>query len=230
MKIILPRPVPERRLWREDRARYLLHKLLHSRHWPDLSHWDVAQTVQVTDLLLTTTPHIRLRRLNHSCCPNTEFHWESESQEEHLRAIRDIREGEELLDCYLDLTLPGRVTRDQRRNILMGGYNFWWSRQVCQCDVLLFCPGAAASSVPGTRQRLLLTTLWGLRPSVSHSIVTSTTSQTLRKVICRVLSVNQNDCLRSEKSFTWNWSTSWRQWTMSSSSPCWRTILRRWER
>ena len=69
-----------------------------------------------------------LDRINHSCCPNTEFHWDSELREEHLRAIRDIREGEELLDCYLDLNLPGRLTRDQRRNLLRGGYGFW-----CQC-------------------------------------------------------------------------------------------------
>ena len=72
-----------------------------------------------------------LSRINHSCCPNTEFHWDSGLSEEHLRATRDIREGEELLDCYLDLNLPGRLTRDQRRNILRGGYGFWCDCQFC---------------------------------------------------------------------------------------------------
>ena len=52
-------------------------------------------------------------------------------EEEHLRATRDIRQGEELLDCYLDLSLPGRLTRDQRRNLLRGGYGFWCRCQVC---------------------------------------------------------------------------------------------------
>ena len=66
-----------------------------------------------------------LSMLNHSCCPNSEFHWDNERQEEELRAVRDIQAGEEILDCYLDLTLPGRQTRDQRRNILRGGYGFW---------------------------------------------------------------------------------------------------------
>merc|ERR1711971_552775 len=70
----------------------------------------------------------RLSRINHSCQPNTEFHWEAAQGAEHLRAIRDIREGEELLDCYLDLTLEGRVTRDERRRTLKGGYDFW-----CEC-------------------------------------------------------------------------------------------------
>ena len=72
-----------------------------------------------------------LSRINHSCCPNTEFHWDEELGEEHLRATRDIREGEELLDCYLDLNLQGRLTRDQRRNILRGGYGFWCDCKFC---------------------------------------------------------------------------------------------------
>ena len=33
----------------------------------------------------------RLSRINHSCRPNTEFHWEAGQGAEHLRAIRDIR-------------------------------------------------------------------------------------------------------------------------------------------
>ena len=33
-----------------------------------------------------------------------------------------------MLDCYLDLTLEGRVTRDERRRTLKGGYDFW-----CEC-------------------------------------------------------------------------------------------------
>ena len=72
-----------------------------------------------------------LSRINHSCCPNTEFHWDSELEEEHLRAIRDIKEGEELLDCYLDLNLPARQSRDQRRNLLRAGYGFWCDCRFC---------------------------------------------------------------------------------------------------
>ena len=66
-----------------------------------------------------------LARINHSCRPNTEFHWDAAAGAEQLRAVRDIRRGEELTDCYLDLTLAGRVTREQRRRLLRGGYGFW---------------------------------------------------------------------------------------------------------
>ena len=64
-------------------------------------------------------------RVNHSCQPNTEFHWNSEKGVEELRAGRKIAAGEELTDCYLDLTVEGRITRDERRGVLMGGYGFW---------------------------------------------------------------------------------------------------------
>ena len=37
-----------------------------------------------------TTCQYQLFRINHSCCPNSEFHWDTKSQTEHLRAIRDI--------------------------------------------------------------------------------------------------------------------------------------------
>ena len=40
-------------------------------------------------------------------------------------------EGEELLDCYLDLTLEGRITREERRRTLKGGYDFWCGCASC---------------------------------------------------------------------------------------------------
>ena len=81
-------------------------------------------------------------RINHSCSPNTEYHWDEASGSEHLRSIRDItvrkndklhsfvrlnlKKGEELTDCYLDLTLEGRISADQRKRLLKGGYDFWY--------------------------------------------------------------------------------------------------------
>ena len=37
-----------------------------------------------------------------------------------------IKEGEELTDCYLDLTLEGRISAEQRKRLLKGGYDFWY--------------------------------------------------------------------------------------------------------
>jgi hypothetical protein len=63
--------------------------------------------------------------VNHSCQPNTEFHWNGEKGVEELRAARKILSGEEMTDCYLDLTVEGRITRNERRSVLRGGYGFW---------------------------------------------------------------------------------------------------------
>ena len=37
-----------------------------------------------------------------------------------------MKEGEELTDCYLDLTLEGRISAEQRKRLLKGGYDFWY--------------------------------------------------------------------------------------------------------
>ena len=42
----------------------------------------------------------RLSRINHSCRPNTEFHWEAGQGAEHLRAIRDIRSEKLQINSY----------------------------------------------------------------------------------------------------------------------------------
>jgi len=68
-------------------------------------------------------------RANHSCRPNCEFHWCQERGLQELRASRSIEEGEELTDCYLDLSLEGRVTRAERQRVLLGAYGF-----ECRCD------------------------------------------------------------------------------------------------
>ena len=72
-----------------------------------------------------------LSRVNHSCRPNTEFRWVEERGVEELRAATTIQEGEEITDCYLDLSLGGRVTREERQALLRGGYGFTCSCEAC---------------------------------------------------------------------------------------------------
>jgi hypothetical protein len=50
-------------------------------------------------------------RLNDSCCPITEFFWNTEENVEELRATRLILSGTELTDCYIDFPVQGRLTR-----------------------------------------------------------------------------------------------------------------------
>lgn len=68
-------------------------------------------------------------RANHSCRPNCEFHWCQELGLQELRASKPVEEGEELTDCYLDLSLEGRITRVERQRVLLGAYGFH-----CRCD------------------------------------------------------------------------------------------------
>ncbi|XP_023330710.1 SET domain-containing protein 5 isoform X2 [Eurytemora carolleeae] len=72
-----------------------------------------------------------LARLNHSCRPNTEFHWNDELGCDELRAFRNISQGEELTNCYLDLTIKGRITQQERRSLLKSGYGFDCNCEVC---------------------------------------------------------------------------------------------------
>ncbi|XP_023330711.1 SET domain-containing protein 5 [Eurytemora carolleeae] len=72
-----------------------------------------------------------LSRINHSCRPNSEFHWNPEQGYEELRASRCILEGEEITDCYLDLTAQGRITQQERRSLLKSGYGFDCNCEVC---------------------------------------------------------------------------------------------------
>eukprot|EP01033_Poteriospumella_lacustris_P006923 gene6923-4989_t len=64
--------------------------------------------------------YLALARLNHSCCPNAQQTHIPTTTEEVLFAARDIAEGEEINDCYIDL----RQNRSHRRHELQEYYRF----------------------------------------------------------------------------------------------------------
>lgn len=68
--------------------------------------------------------YLALARLNHSCAPNVQQTHIPETTEEVLFASRDILEGEEMNDCYIEL----RQTRQNRRKSLLEYYRF-----TCMC-------------------------------------------------------------------------------------------------
>jgi hypothetical protein len=76
--------------------------------------------------------YLALARLNHSCAPNAQQTHLPDTAEEILYACREIRLGDEINDCYIDL----RQTRQQRRKELMEYYRFHCS-----------CPGCIAISI-----------------------------------------------------------------------------------
>jgi hypothetical protein len=73
---------------------------------------------------ITCAMYLALARLNHSCSPNVQQTHFSETTEEVLIASRDIAEGEEINDCYIDL----RQSRDNRQKSLSEYYRF-----TCEC-------------------------------------------------------------------------------------------------
>jgi hypothetical protein len=76
--------------------------------------------------------YLALGRLNHSCTPNVQQTHIPDTTEEVVYAARDIRVGEELNDCYIEL----RQTRAQRKALLSEFYRF-------QCDCA-GCTGVVA--------------------------------------------------------------------------------------
>ncbi|KIO28086.1 hypothetical protein M407DRAFT_72305 [Tulasnella calospora MUT 4182] len=93
-------------------------------------------------------------RMNHACAgaSNVAYSWRQREGRFYLHALRDVREGEELLSAYLDPKMP----RSERRKILKEKYQF-----DCQCasctlpaDLSLKCDGRL-SSINGLFEQLM---------------------------------------------------------------------------
>lgn len=61
--------------------------------------------------------YVALARLNHSCRPNAQQTHYPDTTEEFLYASRDIAEGEEINDCYIELRQPRRMRQEALRDI-----------------------------------------------------------------------------------------------------------------
>lgn len=80
-------------------------------------------------------------RINHSCTPNLQNHWNADLGRLELHAIRSIEAGEEMAITYTDLL----ANRDIRRADLKARYNFECSCNACTLK-------SAALSVSNTRR------------------------------------------------------------------------------
>ena len=68
-------------------------------------------------------------RLNHSCEPNVELHFQEEAGLTVV-AKRDISAGEELFDCYVDAS----VSQTERRVMLSKRWRFECSCSLCKAS------------------------------------------------------------------------------------------------
>lgn len=71
---------------------------------------------------------LMVSRFNHSCIPNLEQSWDELSGQAHLIAAQDVREGEELFSCYVEL----RASKDERAQKLWETYRFRCNCPACQ--------------------------------------------------------------------------------------------------
>lgn len=66
-------------------------------------------------------------RLNHDCRPNTAYHIDAPTLKLHMHALRDIAQGEELTDTYIDTS----TFRDERKENLQRNYGFDCGCSLC---------------------------------------------------------------------------------------------------
>ncbi|KAH9810165.1 hypothetical protein DFH28DRAFT_501757 [Melampsora americana] len=66
-------------------------------------------------------------RLNHDCRPNAAYHFDTETLQLHVHAIRDISPGEELTVTYIG----GELVKSERQESLLRNYGFSCSCSLC---------------------------------------------------------------------------------------------------
>lgn len=72
-------------------------------------------------------------KLNHSCDPNVEICFEKGDHTLSVRALRDIKEGEELCISYISPCDLER-SRHSRRKLLLDNYTFFCNCSKCKCQ------------------------------------------------------------------------------------------------
>lgn len=70
----------------------------------------------------------RVSRLNSGCNPNVHYNWDTNSNLGTIHAIKEIKSGEEFLNCYIGLYLP----KLERMSYLVSNFGFQ-----CQCSCCL---------------------------------------------------------------------------------------------
>ena len=82
---------------------------------------------------------LKMSRFNHSCRSNAQYFWNEDTKTRDIRALRKIKEGEEITVNYISALVE---PRDKRRRILKDKYNFDCNCEACdlteaqiQCEI-----------------------------------------------------------------------------------------------
>ena len=74
---------------------------------------------------------LKMSRFNHSCWPNAEYFWNTDTGTRDVRAVRTVLQGEEIL---LDYRQPWTLTREERMSSLRENFNFDCCCIVCNAS------------------------------------------------------------------------------------------------
>jgi hypothetical protein len=119
-----------------------------------------AGTVGASDIKRSSAIYAGYCRLNHSCSPNVHGAWNDMRGKQTMYAMRDIKQGEELVVSYLGSI--GEQPREARRESLRTDFGF-----ICTCAKCLLADDALSQSDARCERLLTLTGL--IREAVSSS-------------------------------------------------------------
>ena len=90
-----------------------------------LTRISVEEAVKVWQIKITNSFHngvcLKISRFNHSCWPNAEYFWNSDTKTRDVRSVAKITQGDEI---SLDYRRLWTLTRRQRRKCLKEDFNF----------------------------------------------------------------------------------------------------------
>ena len=88
--------------------------------------------IKIWQIKLTNGFHngvfLKMSRFNHSCWPNAEYFWNTDTRTRDIRAVRTVLQNQEIL---LDYRQPWTLTREERRRSLRENFNFDCCCEVC---------------------------------------------------------------------------------------------------
>ena len=99
--------------------------ILRERPIPNISQEDALKAMAIVE---TNGFHngvcLKMSRFNHSCQPNAQYFWNEDTDTRDMRALRKIKQGEEITVSYISIGREQLFGRDERCNYIKDTYHF----------------------------------------------------------------------------------------------------------
>jgi hypothetical protein len=121
----------------EDQEKYmLLYNAYYGENTNDqwISQWSNETTMDISkdqaskvwNIYCTNSFHngvcLKMSRFNHSCCSNAQYFWNVDTHTRDIRAMRKIKQGEEITVNYQEVNWA--ATKEERQTLLKKAWNF----------------------------------------------------------------------------------------------------------